>query len=449
MDESLVHVFENRGTLYAFNPKAVRLVQLEPDEASFLRACHNPTVDAGSSLGWEPSHTQKVREGLFRKGLFSSSQPAFISPPDKVEILVNASQTCNLACRYCFVDRGKFSYNDDRVLMLSPRHAKRIIDTLPEGLPWVREFCIHFYGGEPLLNLEAMRKAVEAAREYDDLFTFAITTNGTITTEEAISLLKEGRFSVVLSIDGPACVHDSMRVTGEGEPTHGKVMEFLHLLRQARLSVRGSSVVRKGWTLKEAEAYLHSLDVDLIKAQAVRLPQDHPLMLNEKERKDYTEHLADIADYVISSLRMGKAPRDDRFNQRVLQILKGVRRESFCGAAEWSFGIAADGTVLPCVLMAGIPGTVLGHIDEPPRTWVEQGKAWADAHGPREECEACWAEPLCGGGCPAMLNVCGEEECSLTRSNCEMALGIYGAFLDNLVDLLTLAGIPREHHERP
>jgi uncharacterized protein len=447
-----IHIFEHRGSLYAFDPFTVHLVPVEPDEASFLKACQKTAVsDVGSSLGWNPPHTARVVEGLFGKGLLSSSCPqcAPENPlTDRVEILVNASQTCNLACRYCFVDKGAFGYDDNRVLMLSPGHARRLIEVLPHALPWVKNFCIHFYGGEPLLNIPAMKTAVEAAREYDGLFTFAITTNGTVVKKEAFSLLREGRFSVVLSIDGPAHIHDAMRRTVHDGPTHERVLTFLKYLRQEpKVPVRGSSVVRKGWTLREAEAYLNSLDIDLIKAQAVRLPEDNPLMLDGKERQQYIEHMGEVADAVIAHIKKGIPPRDDRFNQRVLQVLKGTKRTSFCGAAQWSFGVAADGTVLPCVLVAGIPGTVLGHIDDPPHTWVERGKEWAQANGPREECTTCWALPLCGGGCPAMLHVCGEDECVLTRAHCECALSIYGAFYNNLVDLLCLAGIPRERHE--
>lgn len=454
-----VHIFEHHGSWYAFDPVTVRLAFLEPDEASFLKACQKNVFGVGSSLGWESSRIEKVVESLFRKGLLSYSEsdsdsgaeskfePAPENPPtDRVEVLVNASQVCNLACTYCFAHQGKFGYNEDRVLKLSPNHAQRLVDVLPEALPWAKEFCIHFYGGEPLLNVEAMRTAVKAAREYDNLFTFAITTNGTIVTDEVFSLLREGHFSIVLSVDGPAHIHDSMRRTAQGGPTHAMVMEFLHQLRQPpRVPVRGSAVVRKGWTLREAERYLHSLDVDLIKAQAVRLPEDNPLMLNKKEREEYINHLGEVADAVIAGLQKGIPPKDDRFNQRVLQVLKGTKRTSFCGAAQWSFGVAADGTVLPCVLVAGMPDTVLGHLDDPPSTWVEQGKIWAETHGPRTECESCWALPLCGGGCPAMLNVCGEDECVLTRAHCELSLSIYGAFRDSLVDLLWLAGIGDRH----
>lgn len=447
-----VHVFEHHGLFYGFDPVSVRLRPLEVEEASFLRACQSTNVlDAGSSLGWEQSRTRKVVETLFQKGLLSPSHPQLAEEnprTDKIEVMVNATQTCNLKCTYCFVDQGKFSYAGERVRMLSPSHAQKLVNVLPEALPEVREFCIHFYGGEPLLNIEAIKAAVEAA-DGSNQFTFAITTNGTVVTDETISVLRKGHFSVVLSIDGPASVHDAMRRTVNGEPTHHRVMEFLRLVRaEPPLSVRGSAVVRKGWSLHDAEAYLNSLDVDLIKAQAVRLPPDHPLMLDERERHEYVEHLTEIADSVIEELHRGNVSRDDRFNHRVLQILMGTRRTSFCGAGMWSFGIAADGTVLPCVLVAGREGMELGHLDDPPHTWVERGKLWAQAHGPREECQACWALPLCGGGCPAMLRICGEDECELTRANCEQALAIYGAFYDDLTDLLYLAGIGEKKEER-
>ena len=338
-----IHIFKHRGSLYAFDPFTVHLVPVEPDEASFLKACQKTAVsDVGSSLGWNPSHTARVVEELFGKGLLSSSAQCAPENPltDRVEILVNASQTCNLACRYCFVDKGAFGYDDNRVLMLSPNHARRLIEVLHDALPWVKNLCIHFYGGEPLLNIPAMKTAVEAAREYDNLFTFAITTNGTVVKKEAFSLLREGRFSVVLSIDGPAHIHDAMRRTVHDEPTHERVLTFLKCLRQdPKVPVRGSSVVRKGWTLREAEAYLNSLDIDLIKAQAVRLPEDNPLMLDGKERQQYIGHLREVADTVIAHIKKGFRPVTTGSTSECSRCSKGRKGHRSAGqpsgALEW------------------------------------------------------------------------------------------------------------------
>lgn len=442
------HIFEYRDTVFAFNPTTVHLVALDAEEARFVRAYKNvqQIQAAGSLLGWKPQYTLEVTRRLSRKEILFTSNRGIAQanqPTDRVEVMVNATQECNLSCRYCFVDKGRFGYGEKRVRRLSPYHARRLVEVLPKMLPWAREFCIHFYGGEPLLNLPAIRAAVDTASSMCDFqFVFAITTNGTICDKEALSILRKGNFNIILSIDGPSRIHDSVRYTASGEPTHARVLKFLRNIKTGpRLFVRGSSVVRNGWSLREARAYLKTLPVDAIKAQAVRLPSDHELALSEKERRQYFEHLREAADEVIESLERGEIPQDDRFNHRVLQIICGTKRTAFCGAGRWIFGLAADGTVLPCALLAGNEEMSLGNIDEQDGKWVEHGRVWAEKHKPRSECQSCWALPLCGGGCPAMLSVCGEDECEMVRANCEMALAIYGSFRTRPADLLLLAGI--------
>jgi uncharacterized protein len=435
-----LHIFEYAGTVFAFDPVTVRLAALTPDETEFIRNnqkaqhAHLPKTHC----------TSVVMDSLARKGVLPSShsRPVDAYPDiDRVEVMVNATQECNLACAYCFVDRGRFGYDEERTRILSPRLIRQLVRVLPEKLPDVREFCIHFYGGEPLLNLPALRAAVEAAKD-DHRFVFAITTNGTICNEESLSVLRKGRFNVILSIDGPPHIHDKVRRTSSGMPTHAGVMHFLRELRAQRGQyVRGSSVVRKGWSLREAREYLKTLPVDAIKAQAVRLLPGNELALDEIERLEYFGHLREAAAETIECVRRGENPKDDRFNHRVLQLITGTRRKAFCGAGRRVFGMAADGTVLPCILLAGKDGMALGSIDAPDAKWVENGNNWAGDHGPRSECKSCWALPLCGGGCPAMLSVCGEDECEMVRANCEMALAIYGSFLDRPQDLLVLGGV--------
>ncbi len=226
----------------------------------------------------------------------------------------------------------------------------------------------------------------------------------------------------------------------KGAPTHKKVLEFLEKIKSEKLHVRGSGVVRKGWSLKDAHAYLKTLPVDAIKAQAVRLPHSNPIALSGKERNDYFKHLKQIGKETIKEIHQNRNPKDDRFNNRVLQLLCRTQRESFCGAGIRTFGMASDGTMLPCILLAGKEGVSLGNINDD-EAWVNQGLEWANKHKPSQKCQECWALPLCGGGCPAMLSVCGEDECELVRANCEIALEIYASFINNPEDLLVLGGI--------
>jgi uncharacterized protein len=283
-----------------------------------------------------------------------------------------------------------------------------------------------------------VRRAVE---KRPGRFHFAITTNGVCTSPAAIDLLEAGHFQVVLSIDGPAEVHDSCRRTVSGAPTHATVMRFLEALRsRTGCWVRGSAVVRSGWSLAEASNYLRSLPVDVIKAQAVRLPNGAPYALSGAERQAYLDDLEKVGSQVIAELEAGRPPRDDRFSSRILQLLKGVKRRSFCGAGHTGFGITPDGTILPCVLMSPV-GTRLGHVNGEPALWVQAGRRWRAARRPRPECRECSALPLCGGGCHVLKPVCGEDECDLIRRNCEIAVSIFEHFRPNPEALLALAGI--------
>jgi uncharacterized protein len=422
-DTAAYHVFKHNGQAFVFERGSVRLAAISPGEERMLRSIRGE---------------EKAREYLAGKGPFNGSCAREAIPGDNIEILVNATQECNLACKYCFVDRGRFSYDYERLRMMSPETARKLVEKLPLALPGAQKFVIHFYGGEPMLNLPALEAAVDAALSSVHDFQFSVTTNGTISDDRAMAVLEKGRFSVILSIDGPAHIHDAMRRTASGEPTHARVREFLNKLNQRGLSVRGSSVVRHGWSLKDAEVYLRSLPVDLIKAQAVRVSKESEIALDAKERAAYLEQLGLIADDVIECVREGRIPRDDRFTPRVLQVMCGTARRSFCGAGRTVFGMSCDGTIYPCVLLTGKEELRLGHIDDN-GAWARRGEEWVAGRPVRDTCKKCWALPLCGGGCPAMMSVCGDDECDITRANCEKALAIYGS-VEYKPDLLTLAG---------
>jgi uncharacterized protein len=357
----------------------------------------------------------------------------------RAEVLVATTWRCNLRCSYCFVEKHLVNKGGRR---MSAALARRVVDALNEGLSDVESICVHFYGGEPLTNLPAIAAMLDRSQEKSPgRFSWAITTNGTICSEAAIHLLGRGEFQVILSVDGPAEIHDEHRRTAQGAPTHARVLEFLRALRsRTKCWVRGSSVVRSGWPLSQAVEYLRSLPVDTIKAQAVRGQEGKPWALSQSEKTTYLQDLEAIGTQVIAELEAGKVPKDDRFSARVLQLLAGLRRDRFCAAGDTIFGVTPEGEILPCVLIAR-KDSHLGWVGDNPTLWRQAGRQWRLSRQPRPECHTCPALPLCGGGCPAILPICGAEECDLVRKNCEVATSIYQHFRSRPETLLALAGI--------
>ncbi|MBI5026608.1 MAG: radical SAM protein [Nitrospirae bacterium] len=355
------------------------------------------------------------------------------------EILVATTWECNLHCSYCFVRQHGLSA---KCKQMSPELAVRVVDSLDSGLTHVETICLHLYGGEPLDNLPALEAMVKRAGEKSPgRFRFAVTTNGVVADSSVYELLEKGRFQVILSIDGPETIHDECRRTTDGKPTHASVLRFLEGLRsKTHCWVRGSAVVRSGWSLMQAVTYLYNLPVDAVKAQIARVQTGTPYALNDFEKQNYLRELEEIGKLVISDLKAGRTPKDDRFSSRVLQLLKGEKRYSFCGAGYTIFGITPEGIVLPCVLI-NRNEIELGHIDDDPAIWLRKGEKWRESHRNRTECLSCSALPLCGGGCYAINSVCGDEECEIIRKNCEVATSIYQHFRSNPEALLALAGI--------
>jgi len=357
--------------------------------------------------------------------------------PARVELLVATTWDCNLRCSYCFVGRRGLMKN---VEPMSVQKAAHIVDVLDEEFADVETVCLHFYGGEPFCNVPAMRVMVERAlSKRENKFIFAVTTNGVAATPEVIDLLNRGNFGVVVSIDGPAEIHNQCRKDAAGASTHARVMEFIHDLREhTTCRIRGSAVVRSGWPLVRAVSYLKSLDVDTIKSQAVRTSGKTDYSLDDKEQEAYLADLEMIGRQVIEDIKQDIQPCDDRFTSRVFQLLKKEPRERFCGAGTTMFGITPDAQVLPCILMEK-EGNSLGFVDD--CTFREAGRRWVENRPIKKECADCDALPLCGGGCPAMMSFCGDSECTIVRKNCDVARMIYRHFEHEPEKLLVLAGV--------
>jgi uncharacterized protein len=96
------------------------------------------------------------------------------------------------------------------------------------------EVVFTWQGGEPTLRgLDFFRKAVALQKQYakpGQRIENDLQTNGTLLDEEWCIFLKENRFLVGLSIDGPREIHDRYRVTKNNKPTFDQVFSAAKLL---------------------------------------------------------------------------------------------------------------------------------------------------------------------------------------------------------------------------
>lgn len=124
-------------------------------------------------------------------------------PEDKRPVVVwNCTRVCNLKCRHCYSDSGLLSGGSRE---LATSEAETMIEDLSSyGCP-----VLLFSGGEPCLRGD-LAELVGFARQKG--MRAALSTNGTLLTEELVGRLADAGLSYIgVSIDGGRTAHDSFR----------------------------------------------------------------------------------------------------------------------------------------------------------------------------------------------------------------------------------------------
>ncbi len=148
-----------------------------------------------------------------------------------------AGPGCNMRCGYCYY-LGKAALFPPGPWRMPEDLLERFIAQRLEASPGP---TTHFewHGGEPtILGLDYFRHIVRlqnAHRPSGRRVSNGIQTNGLLLDEAWAKFLKEEGFSVGLSLDGPADLHDVFRRTaaaGAGGNTHARVAAAFQLLKR-------------------------------------------------------------------------------------------------------------------------------------------------------------------------------------------------------------------------
>lgn len=119
-------------------------------------------------------------------------------------IIFEITENCNLNCKYCSF--GKYYHNDSnrKRKNLNLKYAYNVLDyffSLHKEVPYT--LLISFYGGEPLLKIDIIKKIVNYAKTKwpKQSFRFNMTTNGVLIKKHIDYLVNEN-FYLLISIDG-------------------------------------------------------------------------------------------------------------------------------------------------------------------------------------------------------------------------------------------------------
>ena len=353
-------------------------------------------------------------------------------------LCLHVAHDCNLRCAYCFAKEG--GYRGERRLM-PVETGFAAIDFLIDNSGNRKNLEIDFFGGEPLMNFEAVRKITAycraRGRERGKRFRFTLTTNGTLLNDESIRFINENMDNVVLSLDGRKEVNDKMRVTrgggGSYESALPKIRRLVDERNGERYFIRGT-YTRNNLDFAEDVKHLAGLGFKKISVEPVVAPETEDFALKPSDAGALCAEYEKLAAHMLEELRSGGGFEFFHFN---IDLEGGPclkKRVTGCGAGSEYLAVAPDGRLYPCHQFVGMEAFRLGDVVNGVTNRALRETFMSSSLHSKAKCAACWAKYYCGGGCAANaynmngdINEPYEPGCALHRKRCECAIMLKAA----------------------
>lgn len=445
------YVFRDRPIVVDVNSGAVHVVdQLIYDALDFYdgKHCDEESMKKALSVRYGEEALREAKEEIDEliaaDMLFSEDsvpEQIFESKKSVVKAMcLHVAHDCNMNCAYCFGDKGAFEGN--RCLM-TLETGKKALDFLMQNSGSRHNLEVDFFGGEPLMNFDVVRKLVEYGRQeegkYDKNIRFTITTNGILLDDEKTDYINEVMDNVILSIDGRPEVNDRMRKTVNGQGTYDIITRnyknFIEK-RDGLYYVRGTFT---RYNLDFADDVRHLLDLGFrnVSVEPVVTSPEYDYALREEDTEAILAEYDRLSDMFLEYAREGKPFDFFHFNVDLNQGPCVIKRVSGCGAGTEYVAVSPEGDIYPCHQFVGNPLFRLGNL----RDDSFENKLFDLFNGAhiynKQECRDCWAKFYCSGGCHANAyhtNGTIMEPyrlgCELEKKRVECAIGIQAYLTD-------------------
>lgn len=320
-------------------------------------------------------------------------------------LCLHIAHTCNLNCEYCFASQGK--YKGERAVM-SFEVGKRALDWLIENSGSRKNLEVDFFGGEPLMNFEVVKRLVAYARsiekEKGKNFRFTLTTNGLLIDDDVIDFANKEMSNVVLSLDGRKEIHDRFRVDYNGNGSFDKIVPKFQKLVKARGNknyyMRGTFTHANPDFLEDIKVML-DLGFTELSMEPVVCAAGDPSELTPEDITVVMEQYEKLAFLMLQKEKEGKP---FTFYHYMIDLTGGpciYKRISGCGSGTEYMAVTPWGDLYPCHQFVGDEKFKLGDIYKGVTNLTVQNSFKECNVYAREDCRNCWARLYCSGGCAA------------------------------------------------
>ena len=309
------------------------------------------------------------------------------------------THNCNLRCRYCYAGRK-------RQHAMSPDTARRAMElALEEAQRIGGAVDLSFFGGEPLLEWDLLRRCYDYMQEHAPTepapVRYGITTNMTLLTPDKLEWLQARHFKLGLSIDGSPAMHNLNRRYASGRGSHEAILPALEWVNaHPELDSSAICVVTPNnvHLLAEGITWLHTHYHGRI-----GLNLDYWTEWADTDFATLETRMEQISHLILSTYREGSKPLHlDNIEDKIYSHLNPPEKDcSHCRIGEREWAVSVDGNIFPCSRLVGqgddpeiIFGSVHSGIDRARQNWLI-----ATRGNRTPECRLCTLRHRCMNSC--------------------------------------------------
>lgn len=382
---------------------AVYAAAVQPDTAFWALVGKDNLSEVFSSKGKLQSTLKKHAASMSRE---METLRFGLSPS---AVYFNPTQRCNLNCSYCYIPEpirkdGRhmpWKKIDQALTALKNYFSK----TVPAG----RKPQVVFHGSEPLLNKDAVFKAIE---KYSKDFEFGIQTNATLLESGDLPFLSARKVAVGISLDGhTAAVADKCRKDWGGSGAFRKSLNALEILRDYPFFSLICTVTNENVTeLVKIVDFLHKHGVENCLLNQVRCTLEGGRKSKPSDELMAREFIKALDRTYELYKKTGRKLIVANFANIILSIIAPSARRLMCdinpcGGGRCFFAVSAEGDVYPCSEFIGLPRFKGGNIFKNDLPKILKSEPFRLITGRRVEkiphCRECAIRHFCGAPCPA------------------------------------------------
>lgn len=318
-------------------------------------------------------------------------------------VKIFSTNKCNAKCYYCFESGIKFIDMSPKIAAQTAKFIKSFYDK--------NELQINWFGGEPLLNFDAIRQITADLVSDGYNLTTHVTTNGSLITQEYIDFFianyRKVSFQVTIDEIGEAyykvkqydnlgvneaystIIHNTKMLLDNGVSTRIRINFHKKKLERAKIVFETLKEVFKDY--EDLVVYLAPLTFDNEKRDEIEAEHTHLSLMNF-----YSEH-----DVIFDNTNKSK---------NLLTSLSLKPKAIPCGSCRTkNLTITAEGLLYKCHRIAKYNHCVIGDVWNGLDINNEYYKMFVEPYRIDKSCIDCNVYPICRGGCKVVANITKEK----------------------------------------